>query len=73
MKREEILAELAAGKIKVEEATQALEEIRTATAQHPLFQGSAPRSTSASTVLQRMPVTLYVEQWDRLLALSATN
>ena len=66
MKREEILADLAAGKISAEEASKLLDQAE-----------SRPRGTLYCKVsqkgavslygLQRMPVTLYVEQWQRLL------
>ncbi len=66
MKKEEILAKLAAGELQVEEASKLLAD-----------SGPPPRGTLYCKVsakgamsvygLQRMPVTLYVEQWDRLL------
>ena len=63
-----ILAQLASGKLTQEEA---LAQIKTA----PKSNGSAPLSCKQSEKgavsvygLQRMPVTLYAEQWERLLA-----
>lgn len=65
MKREEILAKVAAGELKIEEATKLLEE-----ADQPkrgLYCKVSPKGAMSLYGLQRMPVTLYVEQWQRLL------
>ena len=67
MKREEILEKLAAKEITVEQATRLLEEAE------PQRRGVLYCKVSAKGALsvyglQRMPVTLYVEQWTRLLA-----
>ncbi len=66
MKKEAILAKLAAGEMSVEEATKALE------AHEPkrgaLYCKVSEKGAISVYGLQRMPVTLYVEQWDRLLA-----
>ncbi len=66
MKKDEILAKLAAGELKVDEASKLLAE-----AEQPK-RGSLYCKVSAKGAisvygLQRMPVTLYVEQWERLL------
>ncbi len=65
MKREEILAKVAAGELKVEDANKLLEE-----ADQPkrgLYCKVSPKGAMSLYGLQRMPVTLYVEQWQRLL------
>ena len=69
MNKEEILAKVAAGELSVDEAAKMLAD-----------QEPQPRGTLYCKVslkggmslygLQRMPVTLYVEQWERLLAFS---
>lgn len=66
MKKEEILAKVAAGELKVEEATRLLEEAE----QRPrgtLYCKVSPKGALSVYGLQRMPVTLYLEQWQRLL------
>ena len=69
MKKEEILAKLAAGEIQVDEATKLLDEI-----QQPqrgtLYCKVSEKGAMSVYGLQRMPVTLYVEQWTRLLDFS---
>jgi len=67
MKKEEILAQVAAGKLSVDEATKLLAD------QEPARRGTlyckvSPKGGMSLYGLQRMPVTLYVEQWQRLLA-----
>lgn len=69
MKREEILAKVASGEIKVEDATRMLEEAD----QRPrgtLYCKVSPKGALSVYGLQRMPVTLYLEQWVRLLEFS---
>ncbi len=66
MKKEEILEKLAKGEIPVEEASKLLEQ------SEPQRRGTLYCKVSAKGALsvyglQRMPVTLYVEQWERLL------
>jgi hypothetical protein len=66
MKKEEILAKLAAGEIKVEEASKLLE----AAGQErrgSLYCKVSEKGGMSVYGLQRMPVTLYVEQWEKLL------
>jgi hypothetical protein len=67
MKREEILAQLEQGKISRQEALRLLEE-----AERPprgtLYCKVSPKGAMSLYGLQRMPVTLYAEQWERLLA-----
>jgi hypothetical protein len=69
MKKEEILAKLAKGEIQVEEATRLLEEIETPR-RGTLYCKVSPKGAMSVYGLQRMPVTLYVEQWNRLLDFS---
>jgi len=65
MKREEVLQKLAAGELSVDEADRLL-------AENEQRRGSLHCKVSQKGALsvyglQRMPVTLYVEQWRRLL------
>ena len=66
MTKEEILAKVAAGEIPVEEASKLLEK-----AEQPkrgaLYCKVSGKGAISVYGLQRMPVTLYVEQWERLL------
>jgi hypothetical protein len=69
MKKEEILAQVAEGKITVDEASKLLADLeppRTGT----LYCKVSPKGAVSLYGLQRMPVTLYVEQWERLLGFS---
>ena len=68
MKKEEILAKLAAGEIKVDEATKLLEENEPKRGN--LYCKVSEKGAVSVYGLQRMPVTLYVEQWTRLLDFS---
>jgi hypothetical protein len=66
MKRDEILAKLAAGEIKVEEASRLLEEVEKE--RRALLYCKVSEKGGISVYgLQRMPVTLYVEQWEKVL------
>jgi hypothetical protein len=69
MKKEEILAKVAAGELPIAEATKLLEE-----AEQPkrgtLYCKVSAKGAVSVYGLQRMPVTLYVEQWNRLLDFS---
>jgi hypothetical protein len=69
MKKEEILAKLAAGQLQVDEASKLLAEVEQPKRGQLYCKVSAKGAISVYG-LQRMPVTLYVEQWDRLLAFS---
>ena len=69
MKKDEILAKLAAGELKVEDASKMLAAIDQPKRGSLYCKVSAKGAISVYG-LQRMPVTLYVEQWDRLLAFS---
>ncbi len=66
MKREEILAKLERHEIKVEEAARMLEELDQQK-RGTLYCKVSPKGALSLYGLQRMPVTLYVEQWERLL------
>ena len=66
MNKEEILKKLAAGELEVDAASKMLAELE------PPKRGSLYCKVSEKGAisvygLQRMPVTLYVEQWERLL------
>jgi hypothetical protein len=66
MKKEEILAQVAAGKLPVDEAAKLLADQETPRRGSLYCKVSAKGGVSLYG-LQRMPVTLYVEQWERLL------
>ena len=67
MTKEEILSQLAAKKISVDEAAKKLEELET-TKRGTLYCKVSQKGGMSLYGLQRMPVTLYVEQWERLFA-----
>ena len=69
MKKEEILAKLAAGELKVDEASKLLAEIETPK-RGSLYCKVSEKGAVSVYGLQRMPVTLYLEQWERLLDFS---
>jgi len=66
MNREEILAKVAAGEIPVEEASKLLEQAEQKR-RGSLYCKVSQKGAISVYGLQRMPVTLYVEQWVRLL------
>jgi hypothetical protein len=66
MKKEEILAQVAAGQISVDDASKLLAEAET-TRRGTLYCKVSQKGAVSLYGLQRMPVTLYVEQWERLL------
>jgi hypothetical protein len=66
MTKEEILAQVAAGKLSVDEAAKQLADLETAR-RGTLYCKVSPKEAMSLYGLQRMPVTLYVEQWERLL------
>ncbi len=66
MKKEEILAQVAEGKISVDEASKLLADAETAK-RGTLYCKVSQKGAVSLYGLQRMPVTLYVEQWTRLL------
>lgn len=65
MKKEEILTKLAAGEFTVEEATVLLAKCEDAGA--GLYCKVSQKGAVSVYGLQRMPVTLYAQQWERLL------
>jgi hypothetical protein len=67
MKKEDILADVAAGKITVDEASKLLADLDT-TKRGSLYCKVSQKGALSLYGLQRMPVTLYIEQWERLLA-----
>ena len=66
MKKEEILAKLQSGELSVEQASKALAEIETPK-RGQLYCKVSEKGAISVDGRQRMPVTLYVEQWERLL------
>jgi hypothetical protein len=66
MKKEEILAKVASGEIKVEDAAKMFEEAEQARPRGQLYCKVSQKGAVSLYGLQRMPVTLYVEQWERL-------
>jgi hypothetical protein len=66
MNKQDILAQVAAGQLSVDEAAKLLADQDTPKRGALYCKVSAKGGVSLYG-LQRMPVTLYVEQWDRLL------
>ena len=66
MKKEDILAQVAAGQLSVDEASKLLAE-QEQTRKGALYCKVSPKGALSLYGLQRMPVTLYVDQWERLL------
>jgi hypothetical protein len=66
VEQKEILAKLADGKLEVEEANKLLEGLRQEK-RGSLYCKVSQKGAISVYGLQRMPVTLYVEQWERLL------
>jgi len=66
MEKDEILSKLASGQINIEEAKSLLSEIEPER-RGTLYCKVSPKGALSVYGLQRMPVTLYVEQWNRLL------
>ncbi len=69
MKKEEILAQVAAGQLSVDEASKLLAE-QEQSRKGSLYCKVSPKGALSLYGLQRMPVTLYVDQWERLLNFS---
>ena len=69
MKKEEILAKVAAGQLSIEDASKQLADLDTAR-RGTLYCKVSPKGAVSLYGLQRMPVTLYIEQWERLLGFS---
>lgn len=66
MTKDEILAKLASGELKVEDASKLLAELDTPK-RGGLYCKVSEKGAVSVYGLQRMPVTLYMEQWERLL------
>jgi len=66
MKKEEILSKLAAGELAVDEASKMLAALETPK-RGSLYCKVSEKGAVSVYGLQRMPVTLYQEQWERLL------
>jgi hypothetical protein len=66
MNKDEILAQVASGELDVKEAKQLLDQLDK---RQPgsLYCKVSEKGAISVYGLQRMPVTLYVEQWHRLL------
>ena len=69
MDRKEILSQLTAGQISEEEADRLLGQMESRP-RGTLYCKVSPKQAISVYGLQRMPVTLYVEQWLRLLDFS---
>jgi len=69
MNRKEILAQLKTGEIDEDQADKLLEELERQK-RGTLYCKVSQKGGLSLYGLQRMPVTLYVEQWERLLAFS---
>jgi hypothetical protein len=67
MDKEEILAKLAKGEIQVDEASAMLAKAEGTPRRGQLYMKVSQKGAVSLYGLQRMPVTLYVEQWQRLL------
>ncbi len=65
MKKEEVLAKVASGDLSIEEASKMLAE--DTPKRGSLYCKVSQKGAISVYGLQRMPVTLYVEQWERLL------
>lgn len=65
MKQEEVLAKVASGEMTIEDAKKALEA--SAPKRGALYCKVSEKGAVSVYGLQRMPVTLYTEQWTRLL------
>ena len=66
MKKDEILAKLSAGEITAADASKLLDEAQQER-RGTLYCKVSQKGAISVYGLQRMPVTLYVEQWERLL------
>lgn len=64
--RDQILADLAAGTITPAQAAEMLDKIERPP-RGTLYCKVSPKGAISVYGLQRMPVTLYAEQWERLL------
>ena len=69
MKKEEILAKVAEGQLSIDDASKLLTDLEPAR-RGTLYCKVSQKGAVSLYGLQRMPVTLYVEQWERLLGFS---
>lgn len=69
MTKTEILSMLASGELNVDEAKRLLDEMDRQS-KGALYCKVSEKGALSVYGLQRMPVTLYVEQWEKLLAFS---
>jgi hypothetical protein len=67
MKKEEILAKVASGELKPDEAAKLFDQLEEKKPRGVLYCKVSQKGAISVYGLQRMPVTLYVEQWERLL------
>ena len=65
MNKEEVLSKVASGELTVEQASQMLADAEPK--RGTLYCKVSEKGAISVYGLQRMPVTLYVEQWQRLL------
>jgi len=68
MDKDEILDKLTRGDITKEEAKRLLDEAEGRPPRGTLYLKVSPKGAVSLYGIQRMPVTLYMEQWLRLLA-----
>ncbi|MFN0050842.1 MAG: hypothetical protein ACKV0T_01540 [Planctomycetales bacterium] len=66
MNKDEILKKLASGELSVDEASKLLAQVEQPK-RGTLYCKVSEKGAVSVYGLQRMPVTLYVEQWERLL------
>ncbi|MFH1921768.1 MAG: hypothetical protein ABIP48_18035 [Planctomycetota bacterium] len=68
MTQQEILTQLKSGKLSVDDASKLLTAMAPAKSNGKLSLKVSRKGAISLYGLQQMPVTLYVEQWERLLA-----
>jgi hypothetical protein len=71
MDKKEILAKVKAGELDIEQADKMLAELEQPR-RGQLYCKVSPKGALSVYGLQRMPVTLYAEQWERLLGFGDT-
>jgi hypothetical protein len=69
-KRKALLMEVAAGKMSLDDADEKLKALQEPRKAGNLYAKVSEKGGCSVYGLQRMPVTLYVEQWERLLGFS---
>jgi hypothetical protein len=70
VKKEDVLAKVKSGEMTIEEATKLL--VDEPPKRGTLYCKVSQKGAISVYGLQRMPVTLYVEQWERLLGFAET-